>query len=249
MVLSFKQRGTAMDLHQIKNLEAVIISAISIIGAIWAFLKWVWPYLKNGYERTIAVFRIVEQMPTVLESMQSVDTLSRQVSIIMKQVMPDGGSSLADSMKRIETTVSDNAKRSEATGKNVALMTATMRATSNTNPRMATFETSSEGLLVDCNKTYLRWTGKTLNEMLNWGWINTVHPDDRDMIRREWNQAVVDVRQSIHKYRMLDEDGACFYVEVTATPIPEGSYPCEKWVGVIYLDQMDQRERPISCQA
>lgn len=237
-----------MDFQEIKNLEGIIISGISIVGSVWAFMKWVWPSVKAGYQRISAVLTTVEQMPKVLESMQSVEVLSTKLNIIMKQVMPNGGSSLADSMTRVENKLVDNAKKADGISKTVELMAATMRATSNTNPRMATFEASCDGHLTDCNKTYLRWTGRTLDEMLNWGWITTVHPEDRDAVRKEWMQAVGDVRQSILKYRMLNEDGGCFYVEVTATPIPEGTFPCEKWVGVIYLESRDDRERPVTCK-
>lgn len=236
-----------MDLHTIKAWEGVILSGFSIIISVWAFMKWIWPKVKRGYQRTHALFLGIEEMPKVLASIQSVDNLNTQVGVIMKQVMPNGGASLADSLNRVESKLSANVERAESINKTVELMAATMRATSNTNPRMATFETSASGMLIDCNKTYLRWTGRTLDEMLNWGWINCVHPDDKVTVRREWLEAVADVRQSVLRYRMLDEDGGCFKVEVTATPIPEGALTCEKWVGVIYLEERDAREKPVSC--
>lgn len=222
----------------------ILIGLLTLVGILYGFSTWLLPKVKTAFARISALLDSIERIPQALDAIQSIEGMKAQLNTITKQVMPNGGSSLPDSMKRIESTLKSNAERSEAIGKTVNLMAATMRATTNTNPRMATFEAAPSGMLTDANKTYLRWTGRQLNEMLGWGWITTVHPADREQVRHEWLQAIADVRTSVMRYRIVDEDGEVLVVEVTATPIPEGVMPCEKWVGVMYLVEANAHEQP-----
>jgi PAS domain S-box-containing protein len=224
-----------MHQDEIRNYLEIAVAFSTLLGLLYGFYVWVLPKLRTAKARCSDFIYSVERIPQALDAISSIKDIKAQVDTITKQVSPNGGSSMPDSMKRIEAKLADNANKAESIGKTVNLMAATMRATQNTNPRMATFEADAEGRLIDANKTYLRWAGRQLNEMLGWGWITTVHVDDREQVRREWVQAVADVRTSVMKYRIVDEDGEVIHVEVTATPIPEGVMPCEKWVGVMYL--------------
>lgn len=111
----------------------------------------------------------------------------------------------------------------------VAMMNSVNRARADANPHEANFEANSEGLLTWVNRTYLRWANRELREVLNHGWINCIHPDDRARVISEWDGAIDDCRTSSLRYRLIDGT----LVEATATPIPEGVIPCERWVGVI----------------
>lgn len=224
-----------MDQSDITGLLQLAIALCTLVGILYGFFTWVWPIMKSAGKRIADFFRAIASIPQALDAIQSIKLIQQQVNVITKQVMPNGGSSMPDSMNRIEATLKSNADEAKAIGKTVNLMAATMRAESNTDPRKAKFEASPTGELTDANETYLRWTGLSMPRMVRWGWINSVHPDDRDAVRREWLQAISDVRTSAMKYRIVDEDGEIIHVEVTATPIPEGVTPCEKWIGVIYL--------------
>lgn len=118
--------------------------------------------------------------------------------------------------------------------KEFSLFRATVGAIVASDETIATFEASPDGLLITANRTYLKWTGKTLEELKRWGWINSVVTEDRGKVRTEWDSACRDVRQSELFFRMLDADGQAFKVRATASPIPEGER-CEKFVGVIHL--------------
>lgn len=111
----------------------------------------------------------------------------------------------------------------------VAMMNSVNRARADANPHEANFEANGDGLLTWVNRTYLRWVNRELKEVLNHGWINCIHPDDRARVISEWEDAIEDCRTSSLQYRLIDGT----LVEATATPIPEGTIPCERWVGVI----------------
>src|SRR5574343_1543531 len=172
-----------MDPNQLTNLLQLAIAVCTVVGLLYGFFVWLWPKLCAVGSRIAEFFRSIERIPAALDAIASIESIDQRLTLITKQVMPNGGSSMPDSMKRIEATLKTNAAAAAEVRQTVDLMAATLRAQANTNPRMATFEASPTGALTDANKTYLRWTGLTLPELVNWGWINSVHPEDRERVR------------------------------------------------------------------
>lgn len=193
-----------MDLHQWQQL-AIFITAVG--GALTTIVAWkarIWPWLKHRW-RTRSKVVMLETLARIERSTQTA-TAERQ--------------KIAHDFAELK--------------REFVLFGASVRAMIASDDTLATFEASPAGLLIDANRTYLRWTGKTPAELSGWGWINSVHVQDRQSLRVEWESAVRDVRQAILAFRMLAADGSDFKVKATITPIPEGIVPCEKFVGVIH---------------
>lgn len=110
-----------------------------------------------------------------------------------------------------------------------------IKARGDLNIDVAEFTCASEGNVTYVNQTLARWLGVGKQELLGWGWINYVHIDDRDRVRREWMACVKEHRTlSIH-YRLVEADGGITNVHAVATPIPDAP-PARQWVGVIRKD-------------
>lgn len=74
------------------------------------------------------------------------------------------------------------------------------------------FYTDVEG---DCTYINERWqeiAGLTLEEALGKGWVQSLHPDDRNRISAEWYQAVRERRPYKSEYRFLNRDGTTTWV-------------------------------------
>lgn len=74
------------------------------------------------------------------------------------------------------------------------------------------FYTDAEG---DCTYINERWqeiAGLTLEEALGKGWVQSLHPDDRNRISAEWYQAVRERRPYKSEYRFLNRDGTTTWV-------------------------------------
>lgn len=219
------------------------IAALGAAAAtIWGFIVWGKPRMIALVERWRAkrkaradIDACLSRLPELLSVKGVLDAMNGKLGIISAQVMPNGGSSLADSVKRVEEGL-------QGVTKTVSAMSLTMRVRDDSDPRRGTFEADQHGLLVDCNKTYLRWTGRTLQEMFGWGWINAVHHDDRERVRDEWQQAIEDCRLSGLRFRLVNLEGDCITVESTATPVPEGQQHPERWVGIMFrVDDVESR--------
>lgn len=116
--------------------------------------------------------------------------------------------------------------------KSIGMLTMQVRARGDVNIEHAEFEADATGANTYANLTYARWLGVGKAELLGWNWVNFVHPDDRLMVRREWDSCRKEHRVFNLRYRMIDADGEEFSVDSLATPIPEAP-PAKHWLGVI----------------
>jgi PAS domain S-box-containing protein len=82
-----------------------------------------------------------------------------------------------------------------------------------------------------------RWweevTGQSIEEQANLGWIDRVHPDDRERVRTAWSSAMETGNPYQIEYRLLARDGGLRVVLARAVPVrgPEGEI--WEWVGTL----------------
>ncbi|QFY14410.1 SpoIIE family protein phosphatase [Nonomuraea phyllanthi] len=86
-------------------------------------------------------------------------------------------------------------------------------------------------------------TGQSWEEHRGDGWLNAVHPDDRESAKERWAGAVERKRNLDKVHRVRTPDGAYRHVRVRALPIVEGGAIVE-WVGTIAdIEQEWQEEQ------
>lgn len=133
----------------------------------------------------------------------------------------NGGASLRDTVDRIEARVAFQDQRARALLQDAA---------------HGYIETNHMGLLTFANRTHLRWTGRTLEELLGEGWINAIDPNDRKRLTEEWHDAVMDERDLITKFNILDTHGEVVPVRSHTYVIksPSGDGTVLGWAAMIY---------------
>ncbi len=72
--------------------------------------------------------------------------------------------------------------------------------------------------------------GYTVNEVLKMNFLDLVHPDDKEFVKKEFNIAVKTKKSTRMEYRCLHKDGSCIWVETVANPINDGSDILEVFV-------------------
>lgn len=111
---------------------------------------------------------------------------------IYQEVVPNGGTSLRDAINRIE------GRQVVADQRHQAVVSLT---------DIAMFESDAGGRCVWANRAYLRMVDKSLNDIQGNGWVNIVHPMDRDRVFEEWQKAVVQNREFGMRYRVVCSEG------------------------------------------
>src|SRR5215470_16736533 len=86
-----------------------------------------------------------------------------------------------------------------------------------------------------------RWiTGQSLEEYLGSGWLDAVHPEDRERVERDWAECVQAGKVFDNRYRVRTKTGSYRHYDVRAVPIERDGKIIE-WVGAS-TDVTAQRE-------
>jgi PAS domain S-box-containing protein len=102
------------------------------------------------------------------------------------------------------------------------------------------FRTDPEGRLTTDMPRWREVTGQTPEGLLGTGWLEGVHPDDRDRVAAKWAEAVR--RQDLFAidYRITGPQRTR-WLEVRAAPVPDERGVVEEWIGRV-VDVTPRRE-------
>ncbi|MEH1856854.1 MAG: PAS domain S-box protein [Nostoc sp.] len=90
---------------------------------------------------------------------------------------------------------------------------------------------SPEGMV---NSEIVGWeayTGQSEAEMMGWGWLDVMHPDDRAESAKVWSAAVANRSLYQLEYRIRAKDGTYRYFFGNATPVLEADGSIREWIG------------------
>jgi PAS domain S-box-containing protein len=233
-----------MILMSVRDYAEWTTAIIGGILSIAAFHRWLWPIVVRAFKRTKAMFLAFEKLPTAFVEFGSmkdrIEEVAEMAIQVRKAVLPNGGSSLPDAMARIEASTAERTVMLQEMNKAIIGIVNLQKAAQNTNRRMAALEFDLNGRLIEVSKTYGRWTGVESNDLLGWGWINTVHPEDKDRVRRDLLSAVNECRSEVLRFSMIDHTGIAREVELTFNPVPDAPGTCEKFFGSLVKIEDDE---------
>ncbi|MEG4144368.1 PAS domain S-box protein [Microcoleus sp. Pol12B5] len=100
--------------------------------------------------------------------------------------------------------------------------------------------TDAEGRCPDI-PTFRAYTGQTVDEVVGFGWLDAIHPDDRERTNQVWMQAVETKTLYEIEYRIRGADGNYRYFQARAVPILNEDGSIREWVGTS-IDIHDRKQ-------
>jgi PAS domain S-box-containing protein len=100
--------------------------------------------------------------------------------------------------------------------------------------------TTPTGKIAEDSPEWRRITGQTADEYLGSGWLEPIHPEDRERVERDWLECIDSGRTFDSGYRVRTKSGSYRHYDVCAVPIERGGKIIE-WVGA-NTDVTGQRE-------
>jgi PAS domain S-box-containing protein len=97
-----------------------------------------------------------------------------------------------------------------------------------------------EGAFVGEGSTWEVYTGQPVSGYGGWGWLDAVHPDDRDTTAAAWRRAVEGKEAYYAEYRLLRYDGQYRRVSSRGVPVLDVDGTLVEWVGAC-TDVEDER--------
>ncbi len=114
--------------------------------------------------------------------------------------------------------------------------------------------TASDGRVEDVPEWRV-YTGQTAGAVRGWGWLDAVHPDDRERTAREWREAVNAQGLYDTEYRIRGRDGAYRWFQARGVPVLStdasgiaAAPTIREWVGCC-TDIDDARRRTAELEA
>jgi two-component system CheB/CheR fusion protein len=104
----------------------------------------------------------------------------------------------------------------------------------------AVWETDAQGKVTSDSPSWRGYTGQTLDQWLGQGWIEAIHPQDRERALSLWREAVAARRMLDTEYRLRNPAGGWRRTHVRAAPLLNTDGSIRKWVGV-NIDVDDRR--------
>lgn len=89
----------------------------------------------------------------------------------------------------------------------------------------------AKGTLNYFNKAVFKYTGSDLEELLDTGWLDIIHPEDRDENMRLWTESVKTGKDFILEHRFRRHDGSYHWILSKATPQRDEHGTIQRWVG------------------
>lgn len=109
------------------------------------------------------------------------------------------------------------------------------------------WNTAADGQFVTEQPAWSSFTGQTFDQLKGRGWLNAVHPDEREQTAQSWSHAVQNRVLYQVEHRLRRHDGEYRYMSVRAVPIlnpTDGSI--REWLGV-HADITDRKLAQVTC--
>nr|WP_281376962.1 PAS domain S-box protein [Deinobacterium chartae] len=171
---------------------------------------------------------------TALGMTPAMPGVMRSWSVDYYPVRLDGGPVLGVGAIAEETTERERYQRalSESEARYRSLVQATSQIVWTTPP---------SGEMQPPQPTWSEFTGQSDTDMIGWGWLEAVHPEDRERSAQAWKRAVRE--RSIYRieHRLRRKDGVYRHMQARAVPVLEEDGSIREWVGV-HSDVTERRE-------
>ena len=93
------------------------------------------------------------------------------------------------------------------------------------------FGSQPDGACDYLSRQWLEYTGVPEREQLGYGWIQQVHPEDRDRVRETWRAAVKAGVTFDSEFRIRRADGTFHWFKTRSVAIRDSAGAIVKWYG------------------
>ena len=90
---------------------------------------------------------------------------------------------------------------------------------------------NADGFVAIEQPTWTAFTGQTFDNYKGWGWLDTIHSDDRAIVASSWSAAIGNRAPYEGEFRMRRWDGEYRYMSCRAVPILNADGSIREWVG------------------
>jgi PAS domain S-box-containing protein len=91
--------------------------------------------------------------------------------------------------------------------------------------------TTADGRVLEDSPSWRAHTGQSYDEWKEYGWLDALHPDDRERTSALWRECVATRAVFLTRYRIRRADGEYRWVAVKGVPIADAGGAVREWIG------------------
>lgn len=197
----------------------------SAIGTVIAGLAgWLWrKVLRRKMKKFRADMLLLEMLPNYIGEYEGMKTelakLQESVQEILKLIKPNGGSSVSDSLSRLEQGLHNLQQ---------------VRWTIEDMNGSAIWQTDRQGKTVYASSALADMYGLDQRDVIGNGWVAAVCSEDRNRVFQEWKNVVAQGRRFDDTYRITQPDTkATILVNAKALPVHDAQGEITGYVGIL----------------
>ncbi|RIK88575.1 MAG: hypothetical protein DCC67_00560 [Planctomycetota bacterium] len=182
-----------------------------------------------------------DDRPRVQQALQAALERNAPLELEFRAVRPDGG----------HAWLFSNASVIREGGKPVRMLGATLDITERKQSEIALsdsearfralarhapvgiFQTDERGNNVFVNEGWQQMAGMTAEQAKGEGWINAIHPEDRERVLAGWNDALARTANSEAEFRFLRPDGVVTWLQGKAVPLRDQQGDMYGYIGTV----------------
>jgi PAS domain S-box-containing protein len=174
-----------------------------------------------------AMFVIFKFFKKVYAGVKDIFNTASRVKHIINELAPENGKSLKDIVLNMKDTV-------KAVNHRQILTEHRERAVLQESSFMM-FEFNEVGALKWANKQYCTFTGRTIEELHDRGWENTISQEDRERVIKEFSGAERSDRDFESKYTIINEKTQVAHKVICRATVIKDSSTNEAigWIGIV----------------
>ncbi len=182
-----------------------ICDAINQIGGVW---------ILGGGILLVGI----KYVKNILSFFKDFFLIPKRVKFMIAELSHNGGSSIKDALNRIENRQISNELK--------------LIYVVDSIENSGSFETDITGSCVKVSVGYCHLIGRNEEESLGTGWTNYLHPEDKQKVMKDWEEAIESKRYYIGTYRMIKND-EIFTVFCRAYPLTNTKKEVLGYFGII----------------
>lgn len=93
------------------------------------------------------------------------------------------------------------------------------------------WSTDAAGCFITDLPQWRAFTGQTIEDMLGWGWLQVIHPDDQAIATQQWTEALNTRTPYAAETRIRRHDGEYRYMNVRGIPVLNPDDSIREWIG------------------
>ncbi|MFG0263706.1 MAG: PAS domain S-box protein [Rhodopirellula sp. JB055] len=101
--------------------------------------------------------------------------------------------------------------------------------------------TNANGVVESDSPSWREYTGQSLEDWISDGWLEVIHPDDRELTQSVWADAVDKGHPVVMEYRLRSRHGDYRWFQVRTAPQRRPDGTVNRWVGM-NIDVHDQKQ-------